>query len=494
MPNDSELIRRPDFLQMGPFFKKPHFLRLHVRLLLENQRMNITDTIAAIATPPGEGGVGIVRISGSGVWRIADEIFQGPEKPSAAKGGTFFFGKIVAADGTVIDEGLCLIFRSPRSYTGEDTIEIQGHGGSIVLKKILRRCLEAGARMAEPGEFTKRAFLKGKMDLVQAEAVADLIHAQSDRAANAALEQLEGGLSKKFNRLYDGLVETAADIETTLDFIEDELPDDVFPNLGKKLDESFQTLEELLATWDEGRLLREGARVVIMGRPNAGKSTLFNALLGQDRAIVTDIPGTTRDIIEESLVLDGVPLRVLDTAGLRETDCLIEQEGIRRARAHSASADIAVYLIDCSQPFSHDDGEHLAKLNSKRTVVVLNKVDIRHSGFKFEISDFQPVETSLVDAGGVDAVKASIAVKLEAGVNLTAPVHAVISERHRNLLETARAELILARERIANGGEEAAAPAADHLRTALEALGEVTGRVYHNELLNNIFSRFCIGK
>jgi tRNA modification GTPase len=332
------------------------------------------------------------------------------------------------------------------------------------------------------------------MDLVQAEAVADLIHAQSDRAANAALEQLEGGLSKKFNRLYDGLVETAADIETTLDFIEDELPDDVFPNLGKKLDESFQTLEELLATWDEGRLLREGARVVIMGRPNAGKSTLFNALLGQDRAIVTDIPGTTRDIIEESLVLDGVPLRVLDTAGLRETDCLIEQEGIRRARAHSASADIAVYLIDCSQPFSHDDGEHLAKLNSKRTVVVLNKVDIRHSGFKFEISDFQPVETSLVDAGGVDAVKASIAVKLEAGVNLTAPVHAVISERHRNLLETARAELILARERIANGGEEAAAPAADHLRTALEALGEVTGRVYHNELLNNIFSRFCIGK
>jgi tRNA modification GTPase len=320
--------------------------------------MSTTDTIAAIATPPGQGGVGIVRVSGSKVWKIADQIFRSSETPSKAKGGTFLHGKVIAADGTEIDEALCLIFRAPKSYTGEDTIEIQGHGGPVVLKKILRRCLDAGARMAEPGEFTKRAFLNGKMDLVQAEAVADLIHAQSDRAAKAALEQLEGGLSRQFNALYDGLMETAADIETTLDFVEDELPEDVFPSLGKKLDESFQGLENLLATWDEGRLLREGARVVVMGRPNAGKSTLFNALLGSDRAIVTELPGTTRDVIEETLVLDGVPLRVLDTAGLRETECLIEQEGIRRARAHSAAADIAVYLIDSSLPFSKEDEEH----------------------------------------------------------------------------------------------------------------------------------------
>jgi tRNA modification GTPase len=456
--------------------------------------MSTTDTIAAIATPPGQGGVGIVRVSGSRVWKIADEIFQGLEKPSEAKGGTFLHGNVITVDGTEIDEVLCLIFRAPKSYTGEDTVEIQGHGGPVVLKKILRRCLDAGARMAEPGEFTKRAFLNGKMDLVQAEAVADLIHAQSDRAAKAALEQLEGGLSKQFNVLYDGLMETAADIETTLDFVEDELPDDVFPSLGKKLDQSFQTLENLLATWDEGRLLREGARVVIMGRPNAGKSTLFNALLGNERAIVTEIAGTTRDIIEESFVLDGVPLRILDTAGLRETECLIEQEGIRRARAHSASADIAVYLIDSSQPVSAEDEEHLAKLDPARTVVICNKTDSHHPNFKFQVSSFQPLETSLISRAGNSEVKAAIAAKLESGVNLNAPAHAVISERHRNLLELARVELIQARARITEEGEPGAASAAEHLRSALEALGQVTGRVYHNELLNNVFSRFCIGK
>jgi len=454
--------------------------------------MSELDTIAAIATPPGPGGVGIVRVSGPRAWQIADGIFQSLEKPSAAKGGTFLHGKVIAADGAEIDEALCLIFRAPKSYTGEDTIEIQGHGGPVVLKKILRRCLDAGARMAEPGEFTKRAFLNGKLDLVQAEAVADLIHAQSDRAAKAALEQLEGGLSKKFNALYDGLMATAADIETTLDFVEDELPDDVFPNLGKKLDESFRQLEDLLATWDEGRLLREGARVVIMGRPNAGKSTLFNALLGHDRAIVTELPGTTRDILEETFVLDGVPLRILDTAGLRETECLIEQEGIRRARAHSAAADIAIYLIDSSQPVSPEDGLHLGKLNPASTVVILNKADKKITNNQYSITNIQMVETSLIKGAGIAEVKAAVAVKL-GGVSHT-PAHAVISERHRDLLETARIELEQARERIAEGGELGAAPAAEHLRAALEALGQVTGRVYHNELLDNIFSRFCIGK
>lgn len=454
--------------------------------------MSTADTIAAIATPPGEGGVGIVRISGSNVWKIADRIFQGLEIPSQAKGGTFCHGKVIDADGGEIDDALCLIFRAPHSYTGEDTVELQGHGGPVVLKKTLRRALEAGARMAEPGEFTQRAFLNGKLDLVQAEAVADLIHARSDRAAKAAIEQLEGGLSRQFNTLYDRLVAVAADIETTLDFVEDELPDDVFPNLGKKLDESFQCLENLLATWDEGRLLREGARVVIMGRPNAGKSTLFNALLGHDRAIVTDIPGTTRDFIEESFVLDGIPLRILDTAGLREAECEIEREGIRRARAHSESADIAVYLIDSSQPFSGEDKEHLEKLNPENTIVLLSKSDIRLSTFDFRLSVFQTLETSLISGAGVFELKEALSEKL-GGVS-HAPAHAVISERHRNLLEQARAELESARAQVETGGEEAAAPAAEHLRAALESLGQVTGRVYHDELLDNIFSRFCIGK
>jgi len=462
--------------------------------------MSTTDTIAAIATPPGEGGVGIVRISGSKVWKIADEIFQslpalsGAEgaKPSTKEGGTFVFGKIVDADGKEIDEGLCLIFRAPRSYTGEDTVEIQGHGGAVIIKQILRRALEAGARMAEPGEFTKRAFLNGKMDLVQAEAVADLIHARSDRAAAAALEQLEGSLSGQFNTLYDQFVDIAADLETTLDFVEDELPDEVFPTLGKKLDQSFQTLEKLLSTWDEGRLLREGARVVIMGRPNAGKSTLFNALLGADRAIVTKFAGTTRDVIEEGLVLDGIPLRILDTAGLREAECEIEREGIRRARKHSATADVAIYLIDSSATVSTEDAEHLAKLKPDQTVVVLNKNDMRDPDFKFQISNFQSLEASLELGEGLVEIRLAIASKL-GGISST-PVHAVISERHRNLLEQARAELELARERLTGLEDEGIVFAAEHLRSALEHLGQVTGRIYHDELLDNVFSRFCIGK
>lgn len=454
--------------------------------------MNNTDTIVAIATPPGEGGVGIVRISGSKVWKIADEIFQGSEKPSVKDGGTFVFGKIIDADGKEIDEGLCLIFRTPRSYTGEDTVEIQGHGGAVVLRKILRRVLDAGARMAEPGEFTKRAFLNGKMDLVQAEAVADLIHARSDRAAKAALEQLEGSLSGQFNTLYDQFVDIAADLETTLDFAEEELPDGVFPMLGKKLGESFQCLENLLSTWDEGRLLREGARVVIMGRPNAGKSTLFNALLGQDRAIVTEFAGTTRDVIEEGLVLDGIPLRILDTAGLREAECEIEREGIRRAREHSAAADIAVYLIDSSAPFSAEDAEHLSKLKPEQTVVVLNKNDMWNPNFKFRVSSFQPLETSLGLGEGLAEIRSAISEKL-GGVS-HAPAHAVISERHRNLLELAHSELGKAREQLTGLEDEGVALAAEHLRSALESLGQVTGRVYHDELLDNVFSRFCIGK
>jgi len=456
--------------------------------------MTTLDTIAAIATPPGEGGVGIVRISGSKVWGIVDQFFQTSQPPSTANAGTFLHGQIVDAEGRKVDEALCLIFRAPHSYTGEDTVEIQGHGGFVVLRKILRCCLAAGARVAEPGEFTKRAFLNGKMDLVQAEAVADLIHARSDRAAQSAFEQLEGLLSTRFNALYDELVALAADLETTLDFVEDELPDEVFPTLKNRLNKEFQTLENLLATWDEGRLLREGARIVIMGRPNTGKSTLFNALLGHDRAIVTDLAGTTRDVLEEGFVLNGIPLRLLDTAGLREAECEIEREGIRRAHAHSARADMALYLIDTSLPLSDEDSEHLAKLDPERTVVIFNKCDIRSSMFKFQDLKFNPVEASVLKEMGLDAIREAMASKLEAGLDLHAPVHAVISERHRDLLVAVRVELLAARSMLSGKEDETVVWAAGHLRDALETLGQLTGRSYHEELLENIFSRFCIGK
>ena len=276
-----------------------------------------------------------------------------------------------------LDEVLLLIMRSPQSYTAEDVIELQGHGGNVAAKRILRRALDAGARMAEPGEFTKRAFINGRIDLLQAEAVLDLVHAGSDRAAAAAIEQLEGKLSCSFNEIYDSLVSVAADLEATLDFPDDELPESTMPELSRRLNDSrILRIGNLISTWDEGHILREGALVVISGKPNVGKSTMMNTLLGRDRAIVSQIPGTTRDTIEERYVLDGIPLRLVDTAGLRETQCEIEQEGVRRARAQLQKADLHLYLVDASTPLDDDDRDHLAALKSEKCVVVLNKSDL----------------------------------------------------------------------------------------------------------------------
>jgi tRNA modification GTPase len=450
-----------------------------------------TDTIAAIATPPGEGGVGVVRISGPQVWTIADTVFLALDKVpvSQREHGTFAYGKVLDENEVEIDTGLALIMRAPKSYTCEDVVEIQGHGGAVGMRRILRRILDAGARMAEPGEFTKRAFLNGRIDLVQAEGIFDLIRARSDRAASAAMEQMEGKLSTQFNVIYDAFLEVAANLETTLDFVEDELPDDVFSGIADLLDRTFLSLDNLLDTWDEGRLLREGARVVILGRPNTGKSTLLNALLGFDRAIVSSTAGTTRDTIEEGFVLDGIPLRIIDTAGLRETDCEIEAEGIRRAEVHSAEAHLSVYLLDASRPLHEEDCERLEKLDLDKSVVVLNKIDQGR-----QVENVDGIEACLLQQQGIDAIKRAMADALEQGANLHAPPHAVISERHRNLLIRAHREARDARAFLNKNVEENAVLAAEHLRSALDFLGQVTGRIYHDELLDNIFSRFCIGK
>lgn len=469
------------------------FLLFHRQEAAIIRRMSLyePDTIAAIATPPGEGGVGIVRISGPEVWGIADTIFSALDQVPVSQRdhGTFAYGKVLDAEGGEIDTGLALVMRAPKSYTCEDVVEIQGHGGAVGMRRILRRALEAGARMADPGEFTKRAFLNGRIDLVQAEGIFDLIRARSDRAASAAMEQMEGKLSRQFDAIYDAFLEVAANLETTLDFVEDELPDDVFSGIADLLDRTFLSLDELLDTWDEGRLLREGARVVILGRPNAGKSTLLNVLLGFNRAIVSSTAGTTRDTIEEGFVLDGIPLRIIDTAGLRQTDCEIEAEGIRRAEAHGQEAHLAIYLVDASQPLHDEDRMRLERLDPAKSVIVLNKID---QGSRVE--GVEGVPASLIAGEGIDALKRAMAETLEKGADLHTPPHAVISERHRQLLVKAHREARQAREFLNENVEENAVLASEHLRSALEYLGQVTGRVYHEELLDNIFSRFCIGK
>ena len=458
--------------------------------------MNASDyTIAAIATAAGEGGVSIVRISGPESLKIADTVFAcSGDIPSARPSQVIIHGHVTDADGRVIDDVLLLVMRAPRSYTGEDVVEIQGHGGNIVARRILRRVVEAGARLAEPGEFTQRAFLNGRLDLLQAEAVLDLVRAKSDRAAAAALEQLEGSLSARFNKVYDQLLAAAADIEATLDFADDELPQTDVREIVDRLQATRGSMAELISSWDEGHVLRDGAIVVISGRPNVGKSTMMNTLLGRDRSIVSPIPGTTRDTIEEGLILDGFPIRMVDTAGLRETDCVIEKEGVRRTVMQMGKADLHLHVVDASQPLSQEDRVQIERFDPKRCIVILNKIDLGMRVAPAEIVGRLAIPCSLTGGDGVPEVRCAMTRMIEAALHASTMPHAVISERHRILLDGALKETDAALEQLRSEREDQVALAATRLRAALESLGMVTGRVYHTELLNSVFSRFCIGK
>ncbi len=453
-----------------------------------------TDTIAAIATAPGEAGVAIVRVSGSACLAIADSVFRcAGAKPSERPSHTIVHGHITSHHAD-LDEVLLLIMRAPHSYTAEDVIEIQGHGGNVAARRILRRVLDAGARLAEPGEFTMRAFLSGRIDLLQAEAVLDLVRAQSDRAASAAVEQLEGGLSRRFNNLYDELMSLTADLEASLDFPDDELPPLLLPDVLRRMEKTAADTKALSATWDEGHLLREGALVVISGRPNVGKSTLLNTLLGKERAIVSQIPGTTRDTIEEGLAMDGIPVRLVDTAGLRDPQSEVELEGIRRTRLHMEKADLHLYLIDASRPLNDDDRAQLRELTGEPCIVVLNKIDLGEAVKADHVPGLTAVSTSLVNEVGVGELREAMRRKLEAGLDMSVPPHAVVSERHRQLLVAASGDVEKAIDLVRRNTDEGVPLASSHLRAALVALGAVTGRAFNDDLLSSIFSKFCIGK
>lgn len=459
-----------------------------------NDIQGAQDTIAAIATAPGEAGIAILRVSGPGAFHIADRVFAGTRKPSEAPANTVLYGQLVAAEtGAPIDEVILLTFRAPRSYTREDVIEIQGHGGRVTVRRMLRAVLACGARLAEPGEFTRRAFLNGRIDLVQCEAVADLIRAQSDRAAAAALEQLNGVTSHSIECIYNDLIDLDADIEATMDFVEDELPPGINAALHERLNACRASVKTLLDTWEEGHLLREGATVVISGEPNVGKSTLMNRLLGRARSIVTDIPGTTRDTIEEQLVIGGAPIRLVDTAGLREADCAVEREGIRRAESAMQAADVNLYVLDGSRPLAQAEAGRLAALRGARSLVVINKADL---GVKLVPGDIPAglpqVTISLLDEGAAAVVRGVIGEVLH--LHPDAPPHAAISERHRMALAEVLTELDQADAMMGRADIDGNLLVAEHLRVALALLGEITGREYSEELLDSIFSRFCIGK
>ncbi len=448
--------------------------------------------IAAIATASGPAGVAIVRVSGEGALDLLPRLTDSPLPDPAQRRHTH--ARIHHPDTREsLDDVLILTFRAPHSYTGEDAFEIQCHGGARTPHRILNAILAAGARPAQPGEFTRRAFLNGRLDLTQAEAVADLIHAQSDRAAQAARAQLDGALGRRIASAYDTLADWAADIEHALDFEDGELPADFHPTLLQRAKDLSALLRPLLDTRRAGHLLREGALAVICGKPNAGKSTLFNTLLGRRRAIVNAQAGTTRDALEEHLTINGHLLRLTDTAGLRDALCDIEREGIALAHDLINRADIILYILDASVPLDPAERAHIAALPAERLLIIQNKTDLLPADTAPLFPNALPL--SLRDTAAINHAIPLLHAALQNLLDAQAPAlsETTVAERHYQELETACAQLDAA-QTVLSAGPDNLVPAAEHARDAAEALGRIIGRTYSDDLLDRVFSRFCVGK
>jgi tRNA modification GTPase len=455
------------------------------------------DTIAAIATPLGEGGLAVVRVSGAQAFAVADKSFQpagkSSLKPSAAPTHTIQYGKIVR-DEKVIDEVLLAVLRAPRTFTREDTVEISCHGGILPAKLVLDTLLANGARLAEPGEFTKRAFLNGRLDLAQAEAVADLIHSRTELALAAANEQLAGKLSQRINELRDEMMKTLAHVEAHIDFPEEDISPDTKEQLLQRLEKAVAFMDELLRTANEGQVLRHGIRAAIVGRPNAGKSSLLNQLLGRDRAIVSPIAGTTRDTIEETANIRGLPVIFIDTAGLREARDEIEVEGIRRSRESLASAEFILHVLDASEPLTAADEIYLNEFAGKKRIFVLNKIDLPN---KLELPERVTRHSSLVTVScvsgqGIEALKNAVKEMVWSGEIRAEMLQVMINSRHQDALNRARVSAQTTLEAL-----RADLPlelVALDLHIAVNAVGEIVGKTTTEDLLDSIFSQFCLGK
>lgn len=454
----------------------------------------LEDTIAAIATPLGEGGLAVVRISGPRALAVADGVFEpagrGALRPGAATSHTLHYGHVLHS-GRVVDEVLCAVMRAPRTYTREDVVELTGHGGIVCAKAVLDAVLAQGARLAHPGEFTLRAFLNGRLDLTQAEAVADVIHARTELALAAAQEQLAGKLSQRIHRVREELVQIMAHLEAHLDFPEEDIAPDTGAHLQARLAAAVAFMDELLRTADEGRILRRGIRAAIIGRPNVGKSSLLNQLLGHDRAIVSPIPGTTRDTIEETANVRGVPVMFVDTAGLREAYDLIEQEGIRRSRASLARAELILHVLDASEPLTPEDEAFLTESAGKKRILVCNKIDLP-ARLALPSVRAPVVEVCCLTGQGIEALKDAIQQLVWSGHVPTGMFEVMINSRHQEALQRARAAA--ERVRTALSANAALELVAEDLRQAVNALGEITGQTLTEDLLEAIFSQFCIGK
>ena len=454
------------------------------------------DTIAAVATPVGEGGVAIVRVSGPDAERIAAAVFaRSQEKNGKLKSHTLYHGTIRdPLTHGVFDEVLLTIMRKPRSYTGEDVVEIHCHGGVFLVRQVLGLVLTQGARHAEPGEFTKRAFLNGRVDLTQAEAVLDLIRARTDKGIELAQRQAEGGLSTWVRELREELLDILVQIEAAIDFPEEEVELLQRSALADKINDLRKKIVDVGHTYEWGRLFREGARVCISGRPNVGKSSLLNALLGEERVIVTPVPGTTRDVIEESINLRGLPVVLWDTAGIRDTNDQVEKIGVDLSRQHLEKADAILAVLDGSAPLTGEDRAFLKLSHGKKAIIVINKSDLAPSIDVDEIVKLVPegevLNVSAKTKDGLDGLLLSLR-KLILGSNIEAPI-VLTNVRHKSAL--LRSEDALGRSVATLSGNHPPEFVAVDLNEAREALEEVIGVINNDDILERIFSNFCIGK
>lgn len=455
------------------------------------------DTIAAISTPLGEGAIGIVRLSGDDAVKIANQIFPGSDL-GKVDSHTIHYGKIIDPNSAeMIEEVMISLMRAPKTFTREDVVEINCHGGLASVNRLLELVLELGARLAEPGEFTKRAFLNGRIDLSQAEAVMDLIRAKTDKAMDVAIKQLDGKLSKLIQRLRQDLIETVAHVEVNIDYPEyDDVEEMTKSILLDKTTEVYQEIEKLLAMAKQGKILREGISTAIIGRPNVGKSSLLNTLVQENKAIVTDIPGTTRDVIEEYVNIRGVPLRLIDTAGIRETEDLVEKIGVERSRQALKEADLVILVLNNNESLSDQDRQLLELTTDLELIVLINKTDLAEKLDRQEVKKLAKghpiVSTSLIDEQGIDDLEEAISQLFFAGQLEGDDVSYVSNVRHIQLLKQALTALEEAQDAI--DLEMPLDLIQIDVTRAWRILGEIVGDTVHDSLIDQLFSQFCLGK
>lgn len=457
----------------------------------------LNDTIAAISTPLGEGGIAVIRVSGDEAVPLVERIFRSKTKLSVAETHTVHYGFIIEpASAQKVEEVLVTLMKAPRSFTMEDVVEVSCHGGIVSVKKVLDLLLQQGVRLAEPGEFTKRAFLNGRIDLTQAEAVIDLIRAKSDRAFKVALKQVEGNLSKQIKHLRYVLVELMAHVEVNIDYPEHDVEEMTNTFIKSKCDTVMLDIDRLLVTAEQGKILREGIETAIVGKPNVGKSSLLNELAQENRAIVTDIPGTTRDVIEEFVNIGGIPLKLLDTAGIRETSDLVEQIGVERSKTALAEADLILLVLNSNEELEFDEIALMKQLADKQTIVILNKTDLTRKLNVEQVLIYFPqeriVELSLIENKGIEDLEKAIAAIFFEGKLESSDLTYVSNIRHISLLKQAKRSLQDALD--ANEQYVPIDMIQIDIRAAWEQLGEIIGDSVGESLIDQIFTQFCLGK